>query len=673
MLEDFATQWRNGVFPVWIGQSVYAYNGAVSPVRVAPLFQHLGGMLDLVTFHSLQPTALKNALIALLGVGTSFASYFSFRTLLPRKPWVAVVVSFLWVASPAILYMPMAHDLYLSLTSMLFVPVVFASLWTLWVKDGYMPRIILSAALAGAWLAHPPVASWLTLIAAGVWFVKLLTKAERMEEPGRFAISAVSFLALGSFPFFSTASLGTTDRSFHVSTSAVSNSVSSVSAMMSLLSSQDQHPGYPILILFCIGSALILKARPKGAWIFLSVALSIGLLTIRVPGITLSLWKIFPNAFLTVQGDWPNQRLMPIWSFALLGVFAIGAGSLVFKKTWHSVLFYAVVLSPCVYFSTLQAKNPLRITYERVGSAQASNKMTDPSNLVIGRSSYSFFAKPPNRLSLGYSDPLLENRILDQTSYETVVSNFDAAAPGSNGQLIDTASTRHLQSGELIATSDNHSQFYKLTPVLKLPAGTRTALRIKFTKPDLGPFFQLESPALFREYVLPDSGAGLAYEGSPHAFGSLPTSGSVISLGVSPSEQTPTITLIEPAHFDLPPFGAAKFWLYRYSPSDLPVNVYSMMPYKADVNSPVNGWVETPHMWLSGYEARVNKKPTAVRKSPQGLVMIPIPLGHSNIRLDYVAPLWLTTIYLLTIASWTILVASLLTLLLRSPSKADRA
>ena len=49
MLADFCLQWRGGVFPVFAGQTEFAFNGAVYPLRVAPLYQHLGGVLDLLT------------------------------------------------------------------------------------------------------------------------------------------------------------------------------------------------------------------------------------------------------------------------------------------------------------------------------------------------------------------------------------------------------------------------------------------------------------------------------------------------------------------------------------------------------------------------------------------------------------------------------------------------
>ena len=55
MLGDFVTQLRAGVFPIFVGQTDYAFNGAVYPLRVAPFYQHLAGILDLLTGRQLLP------------------------------------------------------------------------------------------------------------------------------------------------------------------------------------------------------------------------------------------------------------------------------------------------------------------------------------------------------------------------------------------------------------------------------------------------------------------------------------------------------------------------------------------------------------------------------------------------------------------------------------------
>jgi hypothetical protein len=65
MASDFMAQWRAGIFPVFVGQTEFAFNGSVNPLRFAPYFQHFTGVLDLLTGHSLKFVALQNLALVL--------------------------------------------------------------------------------------------------------------------------------------------------------------------------------------------------------------------------------------------------------------------------------------------------------------------------------------------------------------------------------------------------------------------------------------------------------------------------------------------------------------------------------------------------------------------------------------------------------------------------------
>jgi hypothetical protein len=67
MTADMQEQVRAGVFPVFVGQSEYQFNGAIYPVRIAPAFHYLGAFLDAATLRALDPDALQNLLLATLG------------------------------------------------------------------------------------------------------------------------------------------------------------------------------------------------------------------------------------------------------------------------------------------------------------------------------------------------------------------------------------------------------------------------------------------------------------------------------------------------------------------------------------------------------------------------------------------------------------------------------
>jgi len=102
MLADFIAQLRSGTFPVWVGQSIYAFNGAVSPLRYAPGFQYFGGGIDLLSAHALEPIAVRNACLAVASLLGAYSAYACLRPILSRLPWAACALAMLWISSPAI-------------------------------------------------------------------------------------------------------------------------------------------------------------------------------------------------------------------------------------------------------------------------------------------------------------------------------------------------------------------------------------------------------------------------------------------------------------------------------------------------------------------------------------------------------------------------------------------
>jgi len=77
LLADAVTQFRAGVFPVFVGQSDFSFNGAVYPLRAAPYYQYFAGGLDLVTGRSLGFFALQHLTAIISFVAGIFAAYYS--------------------------------------------------------------------------------------------------------------------------------------------------------------------------------------------------------------------------------------------------------------------------------------------------------------------------------------------------------------------------------------------------------------------------------------------------------------------------------------------------------------------------------------------------------------------------------------------------------------------
>ena len=197
MLADFVTQLRAGVFPAWVGQSEYAFNGAVSPLRFAPWFQYAGGLLDIATWHALDFTGLKNALLAVNGLAGGFAAYFCLRDVLHRRPGLACVLSLLYLSSPGVLTPLVVGDQYMTFMATPFIPIVLNGLWRLWTCDDFSGPRRLAVGLAGVWLSHAPIALWCTLLAVCVGALVLVRNRCQAKDLRRAGLAALLFVALG--------------------------------------------------------------------------------------------------------------------------------------------------------------------------------------------------------------------------------------------------------------------------------------------------------------------------------------------------------------------------------------------------------------------------------------------------------------------------------------------
>ncbi len=102
VLADMVAQVRAGVFPVWVGQSAYQFNGSISPIRIAPAFNYLGAFLDALTLHRLGTVELLNLLMLSIAIAGMASCYFCLRALLPKARWLALALSTLFLACPAV-------------------------------------------------------------------------------------------------------------------------------------------------------------------------------------------------------------------------------------------------------------------------------------------------------------------------------------------------------------------------------------------------------------------------------------------------------------------------------------------------------------------------------------------------------------------------------------------
>ena len=649
MLSDFVAQLRAGVFPVWVGQSQYAFNGAVSPLRYAPGFQYFGGLLDLVTVHRLEPTALKNAILAVVALLGAFSAYACLRPIAKGAPWLAAMLSILWVVGPGQLAPVMTGDQYMTFMTLPFAPLALHGCWRVWQVGDVKGRLLIAIGLAGLWNCHSPVALWFTLIASCIYVAAVVARRAFAPEPRMALLMAAAFLMLGALPFVSVLTLDNQVRIISSGSAAALQIHAYFPA--NFLPIRPREPGlafYQVgyaLICALAGTLLLLfRTRPRGAWAFTLAAAIVPLFTVPVPWITDAFWTHVPVWFVSINNIWPMQRLFLVWSTLIIFAAAIVVGS---AYCAGARLLRAVVLLAALAGACWSAREALKIAdvVRRLRSSPAETRISgNPENVVLTRYEYSSFSYAPAYFSHGFMDPWLENRLLDFSTLEPLVRNADAAAPAGAAGAAQAAG-RLVQSGDWIGHSITASEYYLLQPPLALEAGRRYALRLEFAQPGVEGTLQLKATDMFREYMLPDSGAVIARRGPSEAFGSGATNSHVVPLSAMGGNlfSPQALFIARSRSSEAVPF--AKFSLYRYEPQDLPVSVESWIPYRARVHSAQAAFLETPRMWLKGWRASVNGHWAETSRSPQNLVMFPVGAGISHVTLDYHASAILSTAF----------------------------
>lgn len=163
MLRDFIDQLRAGVFPVFIGQGEFAWNGAVHPFRSAPVYMHVAGFWDFLTLRALNAPALQHLTVISAGLGGALGFYAAAAALLPTRRWVAAAFSVLYAVAPAWLGVLYCADAYMTFMALGALPAVLYGNARSLISEDQRGYGWLAAGLAALWMSHPPTAMLATL------------------------------------------------------------------------------------------------------------------------------------------------------------------------------------------------------------------------------------------------------------------------------------------------------------------------------------------------------------------------------------------------------------------------------------------------------------------------------------------------------------------------------
>lgn len=645
-LADAVTQFRAGVFPVYVGQSDYSFNGSVYPLRAAPYYQYLAGLLDLLTGRNLGFFALEHLTAIVSFLGGAFTTYGALVWLAPKHRWPALALSLLYVMCPGVAGLFYAQDLYMSGMALPWVPLAFAAMVRSFDVEDLTPQAILAASLAALWWAHSPIALWATMFGAAIQAVRIIVQRPSRRTLVRALIAGAVFGVLAAYPIASVFMLRAPgeaivpyvmDRQLllQIVRSSFPSSLEPIDLGAPRLSFLQL--GYSLWLVLLV-STIGWTQRPRiwAVGLLLAAAGLLLLLLFPVPWIGRTLWLNFPETLVGMTLSWPMQRF-----YILIAAAAIVCAQRLLREIpMEAAPIRAVVLGGLVaatLWSAREANKFIDLARLQSDTVLDSRRWTRLENVAIQRHTYGLFSRRPAYFTHGVVEPRMESRLLDPATGHVEASDYDlgrAQAPQEN----------------FLGKIDANPGILDLDPPFVLHSGEKYLLTFDFARADTTGVLQIIGPEFYREYILPLSGESMS-------FGSSPKSEKSITLWTTvPGSETVNLRFIPTAEHAKPtdfiPF--AKYRLQRIDEKALPVRVSSLIPYQATVRSPEAALLESPRMFVPGYAATVNGAPVAVRKSAEGLVAFPIPQGESRVELRFAGPIALHLAFWLSAGSWVL-------------------
>ena len=637
---DAVTQLRAGVLPVLVGQSEYAWNGRIHPLRTAPYLTEVAGLLDLMTGRALGFWTLQNLVVGLSLLGGVVSCFGCLRRAIPElSERAAVVLAAAYGLSPGLLSTAYAMDLYMTVMTAPWIPVVLGGLIRARREGTGGAWAQVAIGLAACWLAHPPVAFWLTAVVVPAGLVAVAAARPRRGALVAAAGAGLLFLVLAGYGFASALTVQGYHAITHVkdlhfllaeTRRGFGGSLRPVSATADRLG--DFQLGYAYWALLAGALILAVRRRQVLALVFVGASLGFLALTLPVPGLQAWLWERLPTLALTLTNQWPMQRLYLL--VTALAIFAAALGwrpparpPTGFRREAAQLLFAAAVL-----WTGWEALHFVARGFATRLEPDVSRRVHQPENIDLTVTSFALLGTPPWFVN-GVMDPAMEFRLRAPGDAHVVAANATAPFP----QLVARGSFQVARSEPNRVT---------LGPALTLEPGRRYRLTFDFRLPPRKMVLQVRGRDFFREYPLPDAGG-------PRGFGMRPGDSPSLSLWTTGDRAlTLELSLVAPG-IDTEDLGPiADFTLEAARPDQLPVVLQSLVPLRVRVHAAAAGYLETPRLFLPGYAATVDGLPVPVQASPDHLVLVPVPAGVSEVTVRYPGPLRVRWAFWLAGAGW---------------------
>lgn len=645
MLADMIGQLRAHIFPVFVGQTEFGLNGNIHTLRTAPFYVHFGGALDFLTFHTLPIFAVQHLALLLAAAAGALGAYATLRRHVPDRPWASAALAALFILCPGVLVPLYEGDMIATFMTVPMLPwLVYGLAQAADDPRAWKPWGIQAAALAGLWWAHPPIAIWASVLVLGNWVVLLLVPPRTGKVTLRAGFAVWTFLALATYVFVSVTTLdlvppaGIEGAGYDVAI-AGNLALAWPAAFLPLAGTGDAvlgdlQIGYSLLAAALLGLGAI-RTRTSARMLAIGLA-GFVLLLLPVPWLARHLWGLVPVSVLDVTNVWPMQRFYVILAalaafLGMAGLRRLGSRGRIAHLAANATLVLALG------WSASEAHKLFARGLLVTGTPAAGQQSLTAEDLKLTRSSYLVFNFFPPFFSHAPIDVALESRLYDADS---------------NLYFASGATPRAGQGGAATTSVELVQQLSKwnFEPTFTVPPGQTLLLHFDFLGQQPKGALQFISPRMSREYLLPSSG-------EPNSFGATPASSRFLTL--PNSSTSPEVVRAQFVPDGAPPTGKevgsrpfARVTSELLHGVPRAVEVDSLVPLGFRVHSPRAALLETPRMFVPGYQATVNGKVSAVVRTSDGLAGVFLPPGESRVEVGYRGGLLLRATYWLALAGW---------------------
>ena len=621
-LADAVTQARSGVFPALVGQTEFAFNGRIHPLRTGPWYCCAACLIDYATLHRLTFWQLQDALLTLSLVGAAFAAYAALRYLVGATHRVALFGALLYEFSPGVLSTAYAMDLYMTVTTLPLVPLVFGGNFASFSRRTPGVYLVIGASIGLAWLAHPPIALWLSSSTAAIQVAVWATRRPTVRAVAAVVPGLIVCVLLAGYTFASASAMqdvGGLSRPENYSPMFVElrhafpESILPVSSEARQLG--DFQLGYVAWALFFGTAAAALRRGRLAPIVLLVVAGFLLVLALPFPYVTRFLWLHLPPAFPNLTNIWPMQRLYLVATGLVLVAACSVCPDADLRLRALPVAQRLGLVALCaagLAWNMEQASLFIRRGFLLQHGGQESADLHRPENINLTVTSYALLGLPRHFVN-GVMDAGQEFRLLRSGDKSEIANNWSSPNAG------------RLRSHGVFHAVNLQPVLVPLTPAISIEPNKRYLLTLKFLSPPFKGVLIMEGDHFAREYPLPSAGES-------RGFGMEPGNDRSLSLWTTDPEGTEIrMTLL-----GLNDTGVfAGYELREVDPRSFPVELERLLPMTGRVRAGEAAWLETPRRFIPGYKASMDGHPARVGESPEGSVMIETPAGDHEFKLRY--------------------------------------